>query len=127
MVHFKGVLDIKKMKKGASLFEGEHNFKNYCYKPNENTKSVRTVFKSIIKENGEHQPYFFPKESWVFEVESSGFLRHQVRLMMGALIRLGQGELSLEDISKSLNDKTDQRESLIVPSSGLTLNKVEFF
>lgn len=128
MVHFDGNLDIEKMQEGASLFEGEHSFKNYCYKPNENTQFVRTVSRSVIKENDQYQASFFPKNSWIFEVESSGFLRHQIRLMMGALIRLGQGELSLQDIIKSLDETTgDHRESLIVPSSGLVLNRVEFF
>lgn len=127
MVHFNGDLVVERMKEGALLFEGEHSFKNYCYKPNENTQFVRTLSRSVIKENDQYQASFFPKKSWIFEVESSGFLRHQVRLMMGALIRLGQGEVSLQDILKSLEETTDQRESLIAPSSGLILNKVEFF
>lgn len=127
MVHFDGDLDVDKMKEGALLFEGEHNFKNYCYKPNENTQFTRNISRSVIRENNQHQSSFFPEKSWVFEVESSGFLRHQIRLMMGALIRLGQEQLSLQDIIKSLDENIDQRESLIVPSSGLTLNKVEFF
>lgn len=127
VVYFRGGLDIEKMKEGALLFLGEHNFKNYCYKPNENTKLVRTVTRSVIKKNDQYQASFFPKESWIFEVESSGFLRQQIRLMMGALVRLGLGELSIEDLTQSLDGASiDQRESLIVPSSGLILNKVEF-
>ena len=46
--------------------------------------------------------------------------------MMGAIVRLGQGDLSLEDIKNSLNETVEAREILIVPSSGLILNKVEF-
>lgn len=127
MANFDGTLDIKKMQEGAQLFKGVHNFKNYCYKPNENTQFVRTISSSLIKQNTSYQASFFPKQFWVFEVEGSGFLRHQVRLMMGALIRLGQGQLSIEDIAKSLDGSTNQRETLIVPSSGLLLNKVIFF
>lgn len=127
MVHFRGDLNIEIMKEGALLFAGEHNFKNYCYKPTEKTKFTRTLTKSVIKDNDHNTSSFFPKNSWIFEVEGSGFLRHQVRLMMGALIRLGLGKLSLDDIVKSLDASVDKRESLIVPSSGLVLNKVEFF
>ena len=126
MVHFTGDLDIKAMQEGALLFMGEHNFKNYCYKPTEKTQLVRTIKSSLIKKNNYYQSSFFPKNSWTFEVESSGFLRHQMRLMMGALVRLGKGEISTDDIAKSLNETADNRESLIVPSSGLVLNKVEF-
>ncbi len=127
MVQFKGELDIEIMKKGASIFEGQHNFKNYCYKPSEHAQFVRTINKSIIKVNDKCHSSFFPKESWIFEVESSGFLRRQIRLMMGALVRLGQHELSLQDIIKSLDESVNCRESLIVPSSGLLLDKVDFY
>ena len=126
IVNFNGNLTIEKMKEGALLFEGKHSFKNYCYKPSEKTKFIRTIFRSVIRENDEYQSSFFPEKSWIFEVESSGFLRHQIRLMMGALVRLGQGKLSLQDMIQSLDEGVDHRESLIVPSSGLILNKVEF-
>ena len=78
MVHFDGELAIDKMMEGAALFQGEHNFKNYCYKPSENTQLVRNISRSVIVENNQYQSSFFPEKSWTFEVESSGFLRHQI-------------------------------------------------
>jgi len=127
IVHFKGELEIEKIQEGALLFEGEHCFKNYCYKPSEKTQFVRKVIRCVVRENEEYQGGFFPEKSWVFEVESSGFLRYQVRMMMGALIRLGRGEISLQNIAESLIVGGGFRENFIVPSSGLVLNKIEFF
>ncbi len=126
MVYFKGDLDIEKMKEGAGLFTGTYNFKNYCYKPNERTQLTRTVTKSRIIKNTVYQSNFFPEDSWIFEIEGPGFLRHQIRLMMGALVSVGTGKLSIDDLKKSLEDTTSVDSNYIVPSSGLILNKVDF-
>ena len=54
-------------------------------------------------------------------------MRHQIRLMMGMLIRLGRGEVSLDDILESLKGTQGKPvEYYIAPSSGLMLNKVIF-
>ena len=69
---------------------------------------------------------FFPEKTYVFEVEGKGFLRHQVRLMMGALVRLGKGERTLEDIKMSLFDDYPYNETFVVPATGLVLESTEF-
>jgi tRNA pseudouridine38-40 synthase len=51
MANFQEELDIKLMKKGAELFQGEHNFKNYTVAPSEKTRLIRTVDTSLISEN----------------------------------------------------------------------------
>jgi tRNA pseudouridine38-40 synthase len=53
-------------------------------------------------------------------------MRNQIRLMMGALIDLGKGKLSLETISQSLEQDCFIKLDHIAPASGLILNKIEF-
>jgi len=119
-------LNIDLMKTGAKLFEGSHNFKNYCVAPSENTVFERIIIKSEITENQVYTANFFPKTSYVFTVQGAGFLRNQIRLMMGALIQLGKGELQLTDIEKSLKAENTQVMKSIAPASGLILNRIEF-
>jgi tRNA pseudouridine38-40 synthase len=45
---------------------------------------------------------------------------------MGALIQLGRGLLSLDEIERSLTEDTDIKISYIAPGSGLVLDKLEF-
>lgn len=127
MANFQEELDVEKMKIAAKMFEGTHNFKNYCVKVSEKSTFERTVLKSEIEENRIYTANFFPERSYVFHIHGAGFLRHQVRLMMGAMVLVGRGELELEDIERSLKpDQPDLQMDFIAPASGLILNKTIF-
>ncbi|MCF6247697.1 MAG: tRNA pseudouridine(38-40) synthase TruA [Desulfobacula sp.] len=119
-------LNIERMKKGALLFQGTHNFRQYCTKPKPNTVFHRRIETSIIKENTQITASFFPDKSYCYQVISKGFLRNQVRLMMGQLLRLGQGKINLDDMRISLRGDSSQPLKTIAPASGLILNKIQF-
>lgn len=118
-------LDIELMKKGAKLFEGTYNFKKYCTKPGPNTNLVRTIDLCEIIENQLYKANFFPKQSWILNIISVGFLRNQVRLIMGQLLELGAGRTTLKDIEISLINPTKKPLDSIAPPSGLILYKNE--
>ena len=119
-------LDIELMKKGALLFQGKHNFRKYCTKPSDKVVFDREIATSFIGENKTYKANFFPEHSFVYHVSAKGFMRNQIRLMMGQLIRLGKGEIALDDISRSLEDPDEIPLDYIAPPSGLILNKVNF-
>ena len=126
MCHVHEELDIPLMQKGAKIFEGQHNFKLYSHRANENKNFERTISQSQIEINDYFTGSFFPKESYVLKIKGEGFLRQQVRLMAGTLLKLGLGEITIEDITKSLDGEGDYPIGFIAPASGLVLNKTEF-
>ena len=119
-------LDIELMKKGAKLFEGEHYLKTYCYKPTENGIYTREILSCELVKNTLYTANYFPKETYLLKVRGKGFMRNQIRLMMGTLIDLGKGKLTLEDIKLSLLPNNTIKMNYIAPASGLILNKLEF-
>lgn len=119
-------LDVDLMKKGALLFQGKHNFKKYCTKPSAHATFKREVHLSRIEENKLYNASFFPEISYAYHIHARGFLRNQIRLMMGQLLRLGRKEISLEDIEHSLIHPDEVPLDYIAPPSGLILNKVSF-
>ncbi|SEB68827.1 tRNA pseudouridine38-40 synthase [Tenacibaculum sp. MAR_2009_124] len=120
-------LDIDEMKKGAKLFEGYHNFIRYCTKPSKDTKVERTINECVIVENTELSASFFPEKSYVLIIKGQGFLRNQIRLIMGALFELGKGNYDIDFIKESLNPKSNiDFMKTIAPSSGLHLSEVDF-
>jgi tRNA pseudouridine38-40 synthase len=121
-------LNIHAMKEGAKLFEGTHYFGMYCTKPSKDSVLTRTIDTCEIVTNDILKANFFPTESFVLKVRGKGFLRYQIRLMMGALIELGRGNISIHDIRESLKEKSEKRKPLatIAPGSGLHLYHVTF-
>lgn len=124
MPSFNEQLDIDLMMQGAKLFEGTHNFKAYCARSSEKQHFEREIIQCQIEENTEYTASFFPEKSYLLRVRSKGFLRYQVRLMMGQLLRLGRGEINLTDVENSLNGSDQNPIPTIAPGSGLILNKV---
>ncbi len=123
---FQDHLDIDLMKEGALLFQGKHNFQQYCTKPKPGTNFEREIPVSKIEENNIFKANFFPSKSYAYHIHSRGFLRYQVRLIMGQLLSLGRGEIGLNDIKESLKGDCSEPLRHIAPSSGLVLNNITF-
>ena len=119
-------LDIEIMKKGAKLFQGKHNFKTYCYKATDTGIYNRDIVLCELVENDQFTASFFPEESFLLRAKGKGFGRNQIRLIMGALIKLGKNEISLKYIRQSLKPESTEVMDYIAPASGLILNKIEF-
>jgi tRNA pseudouridine38-40 synthase len=126
ITRFRENLDLDLMMKGASLFEGTHNFEYYCYKPKPETNLVRTIDRCVIEHSDDLKASFFPESFYVLKVFGKGFMRHQIRLMMGALVELGAGNLSMEQFQQSLVDTTGLPVNRTAPASGLLLKKLKF-
>lgn len=119
-------LNLDLMKEAALLFAGTHNFRSYTARPRENAQMRRTVISSEIVPNTIIQANFFPKESYAFKIVGTGFMRYQVRMIMGVLIQLGKGELSIETIKTSLQEGSTTQFTYVAPGSGLMLHSLEF-
>ncbi len=119
-------LDLERMGQGAQLFEGRHHFGAYCTKPGPDTVLEREILACRIEENREITASFFPEKTFVLKVHGRGFLRYQIRLIMGQLLRLGRGDIDLEEVRRSLEDRHHPPLKTIAPASGLMLKKIHF-
>jgi len=119
-------LDIEMMKEAAGLFEGTHDFSAYTAKLQPNTTVIREVQSCELVTNSLLTANFFPEKSYALIVNGAGFMRYQIRMMMGALFQVGKGELSIEDIKESLRPNSTIKLTTVAPGSGLLLNKLSF-
>lgn len=117
-------LDTELMAKGAKLFEGSHEFKAYCKKPNAQTKTFRSIDRCELVENTFYSASFFPTHSFAVVFEGKGFLRNQVRMIMAQLFKLGQNQIDLGFIETSLTAEFHEHLSEVAPASGLILDQV---
>ncbi|MBL4592281.1 MAG: tRNA pseudouridine(38-40) synthase TruA [Flavobacteriales bacterium] len=126
IINFGEHLDIELMQEAVKVFIGTHNFKRYATKPSENTIFEREIISASIEKNTRFTDTHTPENTFVFKVSSKGFLRYQVRLMMAALIDVGNGSYTVEDIKDSLINFNEAPMKHNAPSSGLNLHKVSF-
>jgi len=124
--YFGKQLNIEKMQEAVKLFEGTHHFKRYVSKPSSNTMLEREILSATIEPNTKFTGQFTPKKTFVFKVKAKGFMRYQVRLMMGALVEVGRGTWSIDDLKNTLIDYNGPQIKYVAPASGLVLHKVEF-
>ncbi|MCK0191118.1 tRNA pseudouridine(38-40) synthase TruA [Arenibacter sp. F20364] len=119
-------LDVDLMADCARLFTGTHDFSSYTARLQPNTKVLRTIASCEIKKNKILEANFFPEVSYALHITGEGFMRYQIRMIMGALIQVGKGELSSSHIVASLKRQSNIVLTYVAPGSGLVLNDLQF-
>lgn len=109
-------LDIKAIKEASKLFLGEHNFKNFTSKEEDKDNYIRTINSFDVVVNGDVISFY---------INGNGFMRYMVRMIIGTLIEVGLGKLSLEEVKEYLSDKDNQVPYKASPE-GLFLYKVNY-
>lgn len=112
--------DLARMREGAALIEGEHDFKAFRATGSSAKTTVRTVYSvRICAEEREG--------ATVYEIAvcGNGFLYNMVRILAGELFAVGCGK-GTEGISLAL--ATGERKYLAktMPACGLTLDRVVY-
>ena len=62
----------------------------------------------------------------IFTFEADRFLRHMVRLIVGTLLKVGQGKLTTNAVAEILAGEDNQRAGPRAPAHGLYLVKVDY-
>ncbi|WP_460218359.1 tRNA pseudouridine(38-40) synthase TruA [Psychroserpens sp. MEBiC05023] len=66
------------------------------------------------------------KDELVFTIKADRFLRNMVRAIVGTLINIGLGKMSLEDLRAVIKSKNRSEAGFSVPAHGLYLINVEY-
>ncbi|QLQ79252.1 hypothetical protein HG537_0B05990 [Torulaspora globosa] len=108
-------LDIKRMEEAASLFLGEHDFRNFCKL--DGSKQITNYRRTIM--SAKILP--ISREFYCFDLIGSAFLWHQVRCMMANLFLVGQGLEEVSLISDMLDVEKTPRKPIYDMASDLPL------
>lgn len=108
-------LDIDKMKEAIKYFEGEHDFRSFVTDNKEKENCVRTITYTNIEQKD---------DKIIITFKGNGFLRYQVRNMVGLLIKIGENKISPDSVEKIIESKDRTKASKTAPAEGLYLTKV---
>ena len=110
-------LNVEKMKEAIKYFLGKHDFRAFVTDNKEKENCVREITKVDIEESD---------KKIIFTFTGDGFLRYQVRNMVGILIRVGENKLSPKDVDKILKSKDRTKSGKTAPAEGLYLVDVKY-
>lgn len=65
-------------------------------------------------------------ELWIFHVKADRFLRNMVRAIVGSLLEVGRGRMSLEEFELMIKAKDRKLAGESVPAEGLYLTQVKY-
>ena len=109
-------LNIEKMQKASKALIGKHDFSTFKSK-SEVISSVRTIKKLEIKKKGE---YMF------FTIEADGFLYKMVRAIVGTLLEVGRGKMTIGKFRETVKSGIRSKAGNTVPANGLCLLRVKY-
>ena len=118
----KDKLDVPLMARAARMLIGRHDF--VCFRAQDAARPDESTI--VVVESAEVD---VDGDMVVFRIEASHFLWRMVRRIVGVLVRLGTGEITLEDYETLLSGRC--RRTLDVaawtaPSAGLLLESVQY-
>jgi tRNA pseudouridine38-40 synthase len=108
-------LDVALMSRACELFEGTRDFRSFC----ESSEAQRSTLVRV-----ERAEVFARDGLILFRVGASHFLWKMVRRLVGALVEVGRGNLSVEGVRALLERYSNEPAAWTAPPSGLFLERV---
>lgn len=116
-LHYKYPMDIELMNTASKQFIGKHDFSAFCSADAQVKSKVRTVYDARVERDGQLVKFY---------VCADGFLYNMVRIMVGTLIYVNNGKITVDAIPDIIKNKDRTAAGITAPPDGLYLNKVYY-
>jgi len=111
-------LDFDKMNEAAQLLLRYDDFGAFC----KSGADVKTTLCRVTKARWiQTSP-----TNWYFEITANRFLRNMVRAVVGTLVDVGRGRLSLEEFRKVIEDRRRTEAGESMPGNALFLEDITY-
>jgi tRNA pseudouridine38-40 synthase len=110
-------LDLDLMNEGAKLLMEYTDFTSFSKLHSD----VKTNNCNVMEAQWETKDHFL-----VFSIRADRFLRNMVRAIVGTLVDLGKGRISLDDLKNIIEAKDRSGAGMSVPAHGLYLIDIEY-
>lgn len=114
----KNELDVVEMNRVCKLLIGEHDFASFVTLwTRKGGSTVRRVYEAEVVKKG---------ELVIFRIVANSFLTHQVRNIVGTLLRVGAGKIDIGEFKNIFEAKILSLAGPSVPARGLCLIRVVY-
>jgi tRNA pseudouridine38-40 synthase len=121
--HEARALDLERMKEGAALFMGKHDWTAFSSAQSDSETKTRTITCLGINRRWDDRAGCHIIE---MTTTADGFLRYMVRSIAGSLLAVGRGEMEAQLIERAINEGDRSLAGATAPASGLTLVSVRY-
>lgn len=110
-------LDVSKMNAAAALLGHKQDFKRLCKKHPADRHCLCTIMEA---------GWVVQQDQLLFRIKANRFLRGMVRIIVGLLLQIGQGQVSLAAFEAFIDHKAHDLAVSLVPAQGLVLTEVVY-
>ena len=115
-IHY--TLDFELMNKAGHILQEYEDFGAFC--------KAGSDVKTTICHVTHAQWHQTSPTAWYFEITANRFLRNMVRAVVGTLIEVGRGRMSLDEFRQVIEGKQRTQAGESMPAKALFLEKVEY-
>jgi tRNA pseudouridine38-40 synthase len=113
----RGKIDVEKMNKACKIFFETTDFTSFAKLHADNKTNNCKIYKAVWEQNGNELK---------FTISADRFLRNMVRAIVGTMVDLGAGKISLNDFEKIILAKNRNLAGTSAPPQGLFLVDVGY-
>jgi tRNA pseudouridine38-40 synthase len=112
-----GSIDYKLMQNACELFIGQHDFSSFRDAQCQGKNPIRIITKLNLKKDG---------DCIEVNISAKSFLHHMVRNIVGTLVLLGKGTISIDDLRNIIAAKDRRKSGPNAPAHGLFFVGVDY-
>jgi tRNA pseudouridine38-40 synthase len=114
---FNGDLDIDAMNKAAQVLFDYEDFSSFAKTGAQTSTNICKLYKAEWKEEN---------DLLIFTISANRFLRNMVRAIVGTLLKVGKGKMTIDEFRKVIESKNRSNAGLSAHADGLYLTKVDY-
>jgi len=115
--HVSYPLDLELMNEAASMVVGTLDFSSFRASMCSRKNPVRTVYEAYWVKEG---------DKLIFMITANGFLHNMVRILVGTMVDVGRGKISIEEFKNILEARDRKKAGRTAPPQGLYLYDVYY-
>ena len=115
--HIRDKLDLQIMKLGATLFIGKHDFSSFRNSECQAKSAIKVINDIKITKKS---------DLIIIKVKAPSFLHNQIRIIVGTLVELGKGKLTIAQIQDIFAKKDRSFAGPTAPACGLYFMRVRY-
>jgi tRNA pseudouridine38-40 synthase len=110
-------LDFAAMQAATLLLIGKRDYSSFSKTRTQTKTNICDIRQAYWEECG---------DQWVFHISADRFLRNMVRAIVGSLLQVGRGRMTIEGFMAMIEAKDRRMAGESVPAQGLYLNRVVY-